>query len=331
MHAGRSTATTPTDAEWIARAADVCEAAARGNLELRLLSYPREGDLGRLLSGINDLLDVTDAFVREAGAALDAAAHGRFYRQVVLRGLLGSYRQAAVLINAASEGMGAQARDLREAEQRRLALTAHLERAVHDVSQESAQTSASVQTAASATEELTSSASEIDRRVAESATFAQQVSRQADVTRQTVDGLEQASRQIGSVVRLITQVAQQTNLLALNATIEAARAGEAGRGFAVVASAVKTLARQTSQATEEIETQVAAIQSAASGSAAAIGAIADNVVGINGLLSGIAVSVDEQRSATAEISRSVSQAAQAAERVSIRMTGVVDALHQTVA
>ncbi len=51
---------------------------------------------------------------------------------------------------------------------------------------------------------------------------------------------------------LIRNIAGQTNLLALNATIEAARAGEHDKGFAAVASAVKHLAGQTAQATEEI-------------------------------------------------------------------------------
>jgi methyl-accepting chemotaxis protein len=64
--------------------------------------------------------------------------------------------------------------------------------------------------------------------------------------------LRAAMERIGLVAASIDRIARQTNLLALNATIEAARAGEAGSGFAVVASEVKALARQTSDATADI-------------------------------------------------------------------------------
>jgi methyl-accepting chemotaxis protein len=67
-----------------------------------------------------------------------------------------------------------------------------------------------------------------------------------------VPDLREAMQRIGSVAGAIDRIARQTNLLALNATIEAARAGESGRGFAVVASEVKALARQTSDATADI-------------------------------------------------------------------------------
>lgn len=64
--------------------------------------------------------------------------------------------------------------------------------------------------------------------------------------------LDQTSREIIGVVKLIHDIADQTNLLALNASIESARAGEHGRGFAVVADEVRTLAQRTAEATNKI-------------------------------------------------------------------------------
>ncbi len=78
---------------------------------------------------------------------------------------------------------------------------------------------------------------------------------------QTVERLGASSQQIGAIVAVIHDIAEQTNLLALNATIEAARAGEHGRGFAVVAEEVRKLAERTTQATVEIESVIASVQS----------------------------------------------------------------------
>ena len=70
---------------------------------------------------------------------------------------------------------------------------------------------------------------------------------------QTMQMLEQDSKNINTILDTIRSIAEQTNLLALNAAIEAARAGDQGRGFAVVADEVRALARRTADSTGEID------------------------------------------------------------------------------
>jgi methyl-accepting chemotaxis protein len=187
----------------------------------------------------------------------------------------------------------------------------------------------SVQSMATATEELSTSVNEIGRQVQESARMAGGAVDQARQTNDRVGELSKAAGRIGDVVELINTIAAQTNLLALNATIEAARAGEAGRGFAVVASEVKALAEQTAKATGEIGQQINGIQTATHESVAAIKGISGTIERLSEISSAIAAAVEEQGAATQGIARSVQQVAGGTQHVSSNIADVQSGATET--
>ncbi len=180
--------------------------------------------------------------------------------------------------------------------------------------------------AASAAEELIASIGEIGRQISQAAEVASHSVVEANTTNEQMTRLTDTVQEIGDVVNLIRNIAGQTNLLALNATIEAARAGEAGRGFAVVASEVKSLAVQTAKATEQIAGQIDAVQSSTRVAVDAIRRNTERMREIDGYTSAVALSLQQQDSATDEISHNVASAAQGAKG----MVGVLDEVTRAV-
>lgn len=189
----------------------------------------------------------------------------------------------------------------------------------------SEQATINVSSVAAATEEMTSTISEISHQVEQSDKIARQAVVEADATMTEITSLAEMANSIDNVVKIINDIAGQTNLLALNATIEAARAGEAGRGFAVVASEVKALAGQTAKATEEIATQIRAIQMATAGSVGRIEEIGKTIGEMSQITTAIAVAMEEQSATTREMARNIEEAAKGTGEVSSSITGVSQA------
>lgn len=193
----------------------------------------------------------------------------------------------------------------------------------------SEETSANVHTVATASTELSASISEISQQVSNANHLASEARNDAQSTEGEVRALDEAVQRIGTVVTLIQEIAEQTNLLALNATIESARAGDAGKGFAVVASEVKNLAGQTGKATEEIAAQIQSVQDRTKTAVAAISKIVTRVNEVQEVAAAVAAAVEEQDSATKEISRNVEEVATAANEVNENISGVREAASET--
>jgi methyl-accepting chemotaxis protein len=190
----------------------------------------------------------------------------------------------------------------------------------------SAETTQRIAATVAATEELSGSIQEIGEQVTRGLSMAQSAVADAERTQDVIRSLDDAADRIGSVIGAISAIAAQTNLLALNATIEAARAGDAGKGFAVVAAEVKTLANQTSRATDDISQQVAAIQVATKRSVEEISSIARAINELTGVSTSIASAVQEQTATTGSIAESVHNAAGYTARASTEVGSVEQAV-----
>ncbi|HEY9233790.1 MULTISPECIES: methyl-accepting chemotaxis protein [Phenylobacterium] len=196
-----------------------------------------------------------------------------------------------------------------------------ISKAADDLSRRTEQQAASLEETAAALDQITATV----RKTAEGAGHAQGVvetaranaADSADVVQRATAAMgqiEDSSKQIGQIIGVIDEIAFQTNLLALNAGVEAARAGEAGKGFAVVASEVRALAQRSAEAAKEIKALINA-SSAQVGQGVSLVAdtgrvlqlIVSQVAEINGIVTEIAASAQEQAVGLHQVNSAVNQ------------------------
>ncbi|MFN3077605.1 MAG: methyl-accepting chemotaxis protein [Alphaproteobacteria bacterium] len=340
--------------EQIGVASRALDKVCNGLLDSRVIGIREGGELGAVMHGVNALLDLTEAFAKEANTAMAYTAKGKYFRRIQLKGMRGEFAQYAQTVNSSLEtmeqttqafikGVTAIGDNILGVVDSVTSTAKHLRGEADDMSKAASssstqattvtgaaeQASANVEQVAVATEQVSSHIAEVAEQVSRSARMAAAAVERAARTDDTIRSLSEAAQKIGEVAQLIAQIASQTNLLALNATIEAARAGEAGKGFAVVANEVKQLANQTARATEEIGQHIAAIQNATVDSVSALREIGSAIRDINDIASSVAGSAAEQGSVVRTISANVRQAASGVHTVAETISRVAEGASTT--
>jgi methyl-accepting chemotaxis protein len=127
-----------------------------------------------------------------------------------------------------------------------------------------------------------------------------------------MDGINDSSKKISKIIKVIDDIAFQTNILSLNAAVEAAQAGQYGKGFAVVAENVKQLAQRSAKAAKEItamiEESVAKSKSGtemASETASILVEIFDKINEVDAMIAEISSSTTEQTSGISQINTGI--------------------------
>ena len=312
---------TNTATEAVADSMDIIKATMQklvsGDFSVRI-DQDMQGDFNDLKIHVNQSVTAISAAIEEISSVISTMSQNDLSHRVT-----GQYEgQLAEVSEAVNASLDQLVKTVREVQ---IAST-EVASATSQLSSASEQLAERTQNQATSLDETSSSMVDMNESVkvnSDSVTQAEQLvmvirqelNRNVDVMNTTVsamDGMQQSSKQIESIVELIDEIAFQTNLLALNASVEAARAGEAGKGFAVVAHEVQVLAKRSADASKDIQGlindtlhKINESITLAHQSNEGIGGVVDSVSEMNSLIKRISESSAKQKAEISNVNRSI--------------------------
>ncbi len=294
-----------------------------GRCCFRTISSAVRDAAGERIGTVVEWLDRTDerAIESEIRSMLAAIAEGNLAGRIEPAGKSGFHEAMAQGFNQLADNISETVTSLK-------AVTAQVQGAAQEIaagnvnlSQRTANQSASLQQTASSMEEMTGTvkqnadnAGQANQLAVAARDQAQQGGRVVNQAVAAMNDIASASSRIADIIGVIDDIAFQTNLLALNAAVEAARAGEQGRGFAVVASEVRNLAGRSASAAREIkeliQDSVRKVQDGAklvTQSGQALTQIVLSVTKVSDIVAEIAAASREQSAGIEQVNRAVVQ------------------------
>ncbi|MFZ5807474.1 MAG: methyl-accepting chemotaxis protein [Verrucomicrobiota bacterium] len=267
-------------------------AQGKGDLTVRLKIFSKD-EIGQMAARFNDFVEKLQGIMKEVGSNVTPLASSA-----------DEMTSTATHLATSAEQMKSQAYTVASAGEQ-------LSHNINTMASTAEEMSISADNVATSVKEMTASIGEVAKNCARESEIASKANQQAVAAREVMSKLGDAVQEISKVVELIGAIADQTNLLALNATIEAASAGEAGKGFAVVANEVKELARQSSQASEQIAGQIRNVQTSTETSVKTIEEVSKIIQEVNQIAGNIASAMEEQSATTNEIFKTITGVSEA--------------------